>query len=96
MNEHGFFRHESRLKDIVIRGGENIYPREVEELLIQHPKIMDVHVIGLPDKRMGEELCACVRLKANEKLKAEELRAYCKDKVIVFCFVISFSFKIDF
>jgi fatty-acyl-CoA synthase len=82
MNEHGYFHHESRLKDVVIRGGENIYPRELEEFLHQHEKIADVYVIGLPDKRMGEELCACVKLKSNEKnLTAEELRNYCKDKV---------------
>jgi fatty-acyl-CoA synthase len=81
MNEHGYFHHESRLKDVVIRGGENVYPRELEEFLIQHSKIVDVYVIGVPDKRMGEEICACVRVKANEKLTAEELKAYCKDKV---------------
>jgi fatty-acyl-CoA synthase len=81
MDQHGYFHHQGRLKDIVIRGGENIYPKEIEEFLHQHPKIADVYVIGLPDKRMGEELCACIKLVNNETLTAQELKSYCKDKV---------------
>lgn len=82
MNEDGFFHHLGRLKDVVIRGGENIYPREVEDFLHSHPKIVDVYVVGVPDKRMGEELCACIKLASNTTLTTEELRNFCKDKVI--------------
>ena len=81
MTEDGFFHHLGRLKDIVIRGGENIYPKEVEEFLHSHPKIIDVYVVGVPDKRMGEELCACIKLAPNATLTAEELREFCKAKV---------------
>ena len=84
MNENGYFRHESRLKDVVIRGGENIYPREVEEFLHGHHKIADVYVVGLPDKRLGEELCACVKVKFDEKMTAEELQSFCKGKIAHF------------
>jgi acyl-CoA synthetase (AMP-forming)/AMP-acid ligase II len=81
MNSQGFFHHLGRLKDMVIRGGENIYPREIEEFLHKHPKIADVYVIGVPDKRMGEELCACIKLANNEAMTVSELKEYCKDKV---------------
>lgn len=83
INSHGYVSHLGRLKDMVIRGGENIYPSEIEDFLHQNPKIADVYVIGVPDKRMGEELCACIRLVNNEKMTSEELKAYCKDKVIL-------------
>lgn len=82
MNENGYFNHMGRLKDMVIRGGENIYPTEIENFLHHHPKIEDVYVVGVPDKRMGEELCASVKLVANESMSEEELKAYCKNKVL--------------
>jgi acyl-CoA synthetase (AMP-forming)/AMP-acid ligase II len=82
MNQDGYFQHLGRLKDMVIRGGENIYPSEIEEFLHHHPSIADVYVIGVPDARMGEELCACIRLKNHKKLTAEELKSFCKNKVI--------------
>jgi acyl-CoA synthetase (AMP-forming)/AMP-acid ligase II len=88
MDERGNFHHESRLKDMIIRGGENIYPKEIEEFLHKHPKVADVYVIGLPDKRMGEEVCACIRLASNETMSADELKAYCKDKVKTFFYYI--------
>lgn len=81
MNEDGYFNFMGRIKDMVIRGGENIYPTEIENFLHSHPKIEDVHVIGLPDKRMGEELCACIKLSSNETMTAEELKLFCKDKI---------------
>lgn len=84
MNEQGYFVHESRLKDVVIRGGENIYPREVEEFLHWHPKIADVYVVGVPDKRMGEEICACVRLRRGHTMTDTELKEYCKNKIAHF------------
>lgn len=69
---------------MVIRGGENIYPKEIEDFLHEHPKIADVHVIGVPDKRMGEELCACIRLTSGTSMDEKELKAYCKDKIAHF------------
>jgi len=70
-----------RIKDMVIRGGENIYPREVEEFLYRHPAIADVQVFGVPDERFGEELCAWVKLRADADLSAEDLRAFCRDQI---------------
>ncbi|MGH7063031.1 MAG: AMP-binding enzyme, partial [Stellaceae bacterium] len=70
-----------RIKDMVIRGGENVYPREVEEFLYCHPKIQDVQVIGVPDHRYGEELCAWVRLRPGEGAEAEEIRAFCEGRI---------------
>lgn len=86
MDEHGYFYHLARLKDIVIRGGENIYPKEIEDFLHKHPKVADVYVVGVPDKRLGEELCACVQLVQGETLTDKELKEFCKDKVyFLFC-----------
>lgn len=70
-----------RLKDMVIRGGENIYPREVEEFLYTHPAISDVQVIGVPDLKYGEELMAWVKLKDGQKVAPEEIKAFCKGKI---------------
>jgi fatty-acyl-CoA synthase len=66
---------------MVIRGGENIYPREIEEFLYAHPKIADVTVVGLPDPKMGEELCAWVRLAPGERADEEEIRAFCRGQI---------------
>ena len=57
-----------RLKDLVIRGGENLYPREIEEILLRHPDVQDAHVVGVPDERFGEELCAWVKLNPIEEM----------------------------
>ena len=77
MREDGYCNVVGRIKDMVIRGGENIYPREIEEFLYQHPDIEDVQVIGVPDERYGEELCAWVRMRAGAApLDAEAVRAY--------------------
>ena len=70
-----------RLKDMVIRGGENIYPREIEEFLYGHPAVEDVAVVGVPDDRMGEELCAWIRLRAGSSGDAEEVRAFCRGRI---------------
>jgi fatty-acyl-CoA synthase len=69
---------------MVIRGGENIYPREVEEFLYQHPAVSDVQVIGVPDPRYGEELCAWVRVKEGHSVSGEELREWCKGRIATF------------
>jgi fatty-acyl-CoA synthase len=66
---------------MVIRGGENLYPREIEEFLYRHPKVVDVQVVGLPDSRYGEELCAWIRLAEGEKANEEEIRAFCRDQI---------------
>jgi fatty-acyl-CoA synthase len=81
MDEDGYFKIVGRLKDMVIRGGENIYPREIEEFLYRHPKIQDVQVFGIPDEKFGEELCAWVKLRAGESLTAEEIREFCRDQI---------------
>ena len=70
-----------RVKDMVIRGGENIYPREIEEYLYRHPKVQDVQVFGVPDEKFGEALCAWVILKDGMTGDAEELRAFCRDQI---------------
>jgi fatty-acyl-CoA synthase len=81
MDADGYCNIVGRIKDMVIRGGENVYPREVEEFLYRHPKIQDVQVFGVPDERYGEELCAWIRLRAGETLTAEEVREFCRDQI---------------
>jgi fatty-acyl-CoA synthase len=65
----------------VIRGGENVYPREIEEFLYRHPKIQDVQVVGVPDQRFGEELCAWIMVKPGQTLTEAEVREFCKGKI---------------
>jgi len=84
MREDGYVNIIGRIKDMVIRGGENIYPREVEEFLYTHPAIADVQVIGVPDAKYGEELCAWVRLKEGKTATDEEIRAYCRGQIATF------------
>ncbi|MBF5004132.1 AMP-binding protein [Diaphorobacter caeni] len=81
MDDEGYVNIVGRIKDMVIRGGENIYPREVEEFLYRHPKVQDVQVVGVPDQRYGEELCAWVITKPGEKLVEEEIREFCKGQI---------------
>jgi fatty-acyl-CoA synthase len=80
----GYANIVGRIKDMVIRGGENVYPREVEEFLYQHPAISDVQVIGVPDQRYGEELCAWVRLRESQSVGGDELREWCRGKIASF------------
>ncbi|PQA89411.1 AMP-binding protein [Hyphococcus luteus] len=70
-----------RLKDMVIRGGENLYPREIEEFLFQHPNVADVQVVGVPDEKYGEELCAWIRVKAGSALSEEDVREFCDGRI---------------
>jgi fatty-acyl-CoA synthase len=84
MREDGYVNIIGRIKDMVIRGGENIYPREVEEFLYTHPAIADVQVIGVPDLKYGEELCAWVRLREGQIATEEEIRAYCRGQIATF------------
>ena len=84
MDEEGYVRIVGRIKDMIIRGGENIYPREVEEFLYQHPAISEVQVFGIPDEKMGEQVCAWVQLNEGMALTEDELKAYCKDQITHF------------
>ena len=81
MDADGYVNIVGRLKDMVIRGGENIYPREVEEFLYTHPKVSDVQVVGVPDEKYGEELMAWVKLKEGETATEDELRDYCRGQI---------------
>jgi fatty-acyl-CoA synthase len=81
MDEEGYINIVGRIKDMIIRGGENVYPREIEEFLYTHPKISDVQVIGVPDAKYGEEIMAWVRLREGVTASAEELREYCRDHI---------------
>ena len=81
MTEDGYVNIVGRIKDMVIRGGENIYPREVEEFLYTHPGVADVQVIGVPDPKYGEELMAWVKLRPGAAVDADELRAFCRGKI---------------
>lgn len=76
MDENGYFKITGRIKDMIIRGGENIYPKEIEDFIYTHPKVSDVQVIGVPDKQYGEEIMACVILKEGVEMTIEELRDY--------------------
>ncbi len=81
VDEDGYYKITGRLKDMIIRGGENIYPREIEEFLYTHPQIDDVQVIGVPDARFGEEVMAWVRLKPDADATEESIRDFCRGKI---------------
>jgi fatty-acyl-CoA synthase len=81
LDDEGFCNIVGRIKDMVIRGGENVYPREIEEFLYRHPAIQDVQVIGIPDPKYGEELACWIILKPGEQLDAEAVRAFCRGQI---------------
>ncbi|XP_039572216.1 medium-chain acyl-CoA ligase ACSF2, mitochondrial isoform X2 [Passer montanus] len=81
LNEHGYCKIIGRCKDMIIRGGENIYPAELEQFLHTHPKVEEVQVVGVKDSKMGEEICACIRLRAGQDCTKEEIKAFCKGKI---------------
>jgi len=81
MDAEGYINIVGRIKDMIIRGGENVYPREIEEFLYTHPKVSDVQVIGLPDPKYGEEIMAWVKVKSGEQVTAEELKEFCKGQI---------------
>ena len=81
IDAEGYGNIVGRIKDMVIRGGENIYPREIEEFLYTHPKVADVTVVGLPDPKMGEELCAWIRLVAGETATEDAVRDFCRGRI---------------
>ncbi|XP_059152615.1 medium-chain acyl-CoA ligase ACSF2, mitochondrial-like [Physella acuta] len=81
MTEEGYCKISGRIKDMLIRGGENIYPLEIEQILYKHPKIKDVQVIGVPDTRLGEQVCAWIVPKTDMTLTEQEVKEFCKDKM---------------
>src|ERR1700730_5357013 len=84
MRADGYFHIAGRLKEMIIRGGENIYPREIEEFLHGHPKVADVYVGGLPDKLLVETVLACIKPKAGESCTEEEICGFCRGKIAHF------------
>jgi fatty-acyl-CoA synthase len=81
LDEAGYCNIVGRVKDLIIRGGENVSPREIEEFLYRHPKIQDVQVFGVPDRRYGEVVCAWIKLKTGERCDAEAIRAFCREQI---------------
>jgi fatty-acyl-CoA synthase len=81
MRPDGYINIVGRVKDMIIRGGENIYPAEIEAFLMRHPKIAEAQIVGIPDPFMGEEVCALIRLKPGELAEEDEIRQYCKDNI---------------
>uniref|UniRef100_A0AAX7UV96 Medium-chain acyl-CoA ligase ACSF2, mitochondrial n=1 Tax=Astatotilapia calliptera TaxID=8154 RepID=A0AAX7UV96_ASTCA len=81
MDTYGYCRIDGRIKDMIIRGGENIYPAEIEQFLHRHPKVKEAQVVGVKDERMGEEICACIKLVDGADCTAEEIKAYCKGQI---------------
>jgi fatty-acyl-CoA synthase len=81
MDDEGYLNIVGRIKDMIIRGGENVYPREIEEFLYGHPKVQDVQVIGVPDVKFGEEIMAWVRLREGQTATEDEIRDYCRGKI---------------
>jgi fatty-acyl-CoA synthase len=84
MDEEGYIKIVGRIKDMIIRGGENVYPREIEEFFYTNPKVQDVQVIGVPDEKYGEEVMAWIMLKEGETATAEEMMEFCKGKITHF------------
>jgi fatty-acyl-CoA synthase len=81
IDAEGYCNIVGRAKDMIIRGGENVYPREIEEFLYLHPKVLDVAVIGIPDRRYGEQVCAVIRLREGMTAEAAELLEYCRGRI---------------
>ena len=81
IDAHGYCTIVGRVKDMIIRGGENVYPREIEEFLHHHPKVLDVAVVGVPDPKYGEAVCAVIRLREGVDGDAEEIVAYCRERI---------------
>jgi fatty-acyl-CoA synthase len=81
IDAEGYGNIVGRLKDMVIRGGENVYPREIEEFLYRHPKVEDVAVVGVPDEKFGEEICAWIVLRAGDELSEEEVKMFCRGQI---------------
>jgi fatty-acyl-CoA synthase len=96
MREDGCLRITGRSRDVIIRGGENIYPREVEEFLYTHPKVSEAQVVGVPHARLGEVVCAWVRLQPSVEATEEEIKAFCKDQIAYYKIPEYVRFVTDF
>ena len=96
MDEHGYVRIVGRNKDMIIRGGENVYPRELEEFFFTHPAVADVQIIGIPDARYGEEIVAWIKLHPGHVATALELQGWCKDRIAHFKTPRYFKFVDEF
>ncbi|CAG2119658.1 unnamed protein product, partial [Medioppia subpectinata] len=96
LDDSGYLYINGRIKDMIIRGGENIYPKEVEDFLMTHPSIAAAHVVGIPDTRLGERLAAYIKLKADDVLDTEAVKEYCKGKISHFKIPESIEFVPDF
>ena len=96
MDEHGVCKIVGRIKDMIIRGGENIYPVEIEEFFMTNPKVEIVQVVGVPDEKFGEQVCAAVKLKPNERWSEEEAKEWCKDKIANYKIPYYVQFVSDF
>jgi fatty-acyl-CoA synthase len=94
MDENGYCKITGRIKDMIIRGGENIYPREIEEFLYTHSKTLDVQVVGVPSEKYGEEVAAYIQLRNNETSDGDEMTSFCKDR-IAFHKIPAFFFFVD-
>jgi len=81
LDEAGYLQIVGRIKDMVIRGGENLFPREIEEYLFRHPAVADVQVFGVPDRKFGEELCAWIVVKPGSEANEEEIRSFCQGQI---------------
>jgi fatty-acyl-CoA synthase len=81
MDENGYCKITGRIKNMIIRGGENIYPREIEEFLYSHPKVADVQVYGVPDIKYGEQVMAAIKLKEDTVATAEEIQDFCRGSI---------------
>jgi fatty-acyl-CoA synthase len=84
MLEGGYIHLTGRAKDMIIRGGENVYPREVEEFLYTHPKVAEAQVVGIPDERLGEVVLAWIRVKTGESASEDEIRRFCEGQIAYF------------
>jgi len=81
IDSEGYCNITGRVKDMLIRGGENVYPREIEEFLYRHPAVQEVQVFGVPDPKFGEEICAWIVLKSGEEVSEEEIKAFCQGQI---------------
>jgi fatty-acyl-CoA synthase len=96
MDDEGYVKIVGRIKDMIIRGGENIYPREIEEFLYTHPAVSDVQVIGVPSEKYGEETMAWVKLKPGHELTGEQLAEFCKGRIATYKIPRYWKFVSDF
>jgi len=100
LDDQGYCKIVGRVKDLIIRGGENISPREIEEFLYRHPKVQEAQVFGIPDARYGEVVCAWIKLKPEEYCDAEAMRRFCAEQIAHYkvpqhiCFVSEFPMTV--